>query len=660
MSRTHQGTTPPTRTEQPNAADAGTTTMSARQLLRASTWTLTDKAVLVADCVDAMAQMPSGSVDAIVTDPPYGLEFMGKEWDRPWRMGKVSSVGKVDGTPFRRNAGTPTWSAPGNPRCRNCGGTKYNRTRPTGCVCDSPDFGNDAAPQMRAFQEWCERWAVEALRVLKPGGHLLAFGGTRTFHRLAVAIEDAGFEVRDCLMWMYGQGFPKSHNVALSIDKAARDAPRGSADPDSPDHGSYTPQATEGKRSDGDPSRGHGASPGQFTRGRAIPVASKHLPNGHYAEQALEANPVPPYEPRTPEAQEWDGWGTALKPAWEPIILARKPLAGSVAENVLTHGTGALNIASCRVGTTDDAYARNCSGDRGHGGSRDANGDGATSFRPGGGSAAEGGRWPANVALAHTESCVRVGTRTVRSNSQGGGRQDSGPSSVYHDGLNNGGAGHGVNGVEAIDDWDCAADCPVALLDKQTGMLASGKMRPTHTTAGVNGRTAFGADAKDGFVTMETYGDRGGASRFFYTAKANVAEREAGLIGALPCISCGKLDTHEHPAPNGKPQPCRRNDHPTVKPIGLMRWLIRLITPPGGLVLDPFTGSGTTGVAAAMERFPFVGIEQDPAHARTAEARIAFWRDQSPDMTADRAFQAGRADAELRETGQASLFGDAA
>jgi site-specific DNA-methyltransferase (adenine-specific) len=293
-------------------------------------------------------------------------------------------------------------------------------------------------------------WA-EALRVLKPGGHMLTFGGSRTFHRMACAIEDAGFQIRDSIMWLYGSGFPKSKNIALAIDKGE----------------------------------------GHPNRGRAIPVASTHLPSGVYASEKLTGNPVEPYTAKSPEAAPWEGWGTALKPAHEPIILARKPLDGTIAENVQMWGTGALNIDGCRIGE----------------------------------------RWPANVML----------------------------------------------------DEEAAA-----LLDKQAN-----------------------------------------ASRFFYVSKVSQKERDHGLDG-FPVLSRAQMTDREegqagvnHPRAGAGSKEGSRNPHPTVKPVALMRQLVRLVTPPGGIVLDPFVGSGTTGMAARLEGFKFIGVDLSAEYLTIAYSRIA-------------------------------------
>jgi DNA modification methylase len=301
-----------------------------------------------------------------------------------------------------------------------------------------------------------ETWK-SCLRVLKPGGHMLVFGGTRTFHRIAVAIEDAGFEIRDTIMWLYGSGFPKSHNVSKAIDKSAG-AEREVI-------GSWEPTGTA--RIKGNGNSGHGYDHGELRN--SLPITSH----------------------ATDEAKRWDGWGTALKPAFEPIIVARKPLIGTVVQNVLTHGTGAINIDAARVPHNEACRPMKAQdvSKRGDRIIRQAIRDKDTlELKP-------EGRWPANV----------------------------------------------------IFDEEAAA-----LLDDQTS----------------------------------------GASRFFYCAKASRHERGP------------------------------ENNHPTVKPITLMRYLVRLVTPPRGMVLDPFMGSGSTGVAAVLEGFNFTGIDLTPEYISIAQQRI--------------------------------------
>lgn len=369
-----------------------------------------------------------------------------------------------------------------------------------------------------------ETWAA-VLRVLKPGGHLLAFGGSRTFHRIACAIEDAGFEIRDTLSWMYGTGFPKSLDVSKAIDAAAG-----------------AERKILGQR--------HRAATGRGSQG-----------DGGYAfgeDFAVTA-------PATSAARQWEGWGTALKPAWEPVIMARKPLAGTVAANVQAHGTGALNIDGCRIATNENlnggAYAEASSKERS--GSLEGGVLGAT----GRAYVQPSGRWPANVVL----------------------------------------------------DEEAAA-----ALDAQTGMLKSGAgQKNTRRSTGEIFKSRA-TSANDQIYTSS----EGGASRFFYVAKASRSERDTGCE-ALPARSAGEATDRED-STDGLSSPRAgagrtggaRNSHPTVKPIALMRWLVRLVTPPGGYVFDPFTGSGTTGVAALQEGFVFGGCEREPEYATIAIHRL--------------------------------------
>lgn len=307
-----------------------------------------------------------------------------------------------------------------------------------------------------------ELWA-EVLRVLKPGGHLLAFGGTRTYHRMACAIEDAGFEIRDCIMWLYGTGFPKSVDVSLAIDKALGAVRRTIR---VPLQEVGNPKSIRG---------GHGVPGGDR------PWMQRARERGYHETASRE--------PVTDEAARWQGWGTALKPAVEPIVLARKPLAErNLALNVMAWGTGALNIDGCRIGI-----------------------DGGAGVYDTLAGAEPKGRWPANVILDEVAA---------------------------------------------------------AMLDEQSGASVS--------RGGV--------------------GDKGGASRFFYVPKASVAERTHG----------GRVD----------------NAHPTVKPLALMRYLVRLVTPPGGVVLDPFAGSGTTILAAVLEGFSAVGIEREAEYCEIIRQRM--------------------------------------
>ena len=323
----------------------------------------------------------------------------------------------------------------------------------------------------------------EALRVLKPGGHLLAFSGSRTYHRMAVAIEDAGFEIRDQIMWVYGSGFPKSHNISKAIDKAS------------------------GVEFSAKPASGVGFMNAEGAGGYNTTL-----------------NQLTRKGESTPEAQQWEGWGTALKPAHEPIVLARKPLIGTVANNVLTFGTGGLNIDGSRVGTgSGETKTVNYPDIRGN---NYNNASGSVEYI-----VTDQGRWPANF---------------------------------IHDGS------------EEVND----------LL--------------------------------------------GEPARFFYCAKASKRDRNEGLEGFEVK---GKVFNGQSSSPAGNAEGSvedkfstspSANHHPTVKPTDLMRYLVRLITPPNGTVLDPFMGSGSTGKACAYEGFDFIGIEQSAEYVEIAKARIAF------------------------------------
>ena len=347
-----------------------------------------------------------------------------------------------------------------------------------------------------------ELWS-QALRVLKPGGHLLAFGGSRTYHRLASAVEDAGFEIRDQIMWLYGSGFPKSHNISKGIDKAAG-AEREVI-------GSYKATGT--------------------ARNSKHIGAKTHAAIGEYE---IDTEVIYQTAPSTPAAQQWQGWGTALKPAHEPIVVARKPLIGTVATNVLTYGTGALNIDGSRVGTDDTRSPA----------SKTAlgvmNDDGWVAKEVMAGS--ESGRWPANVIHDGSEEVLEGFPNT-----KGVVRKPTGK----------------------------------GILNPETGWNANSMID----------------------TTVRGFADEGSAARFFYCAKASKSERNAGLEN--------------------------QNFHPTVKPIALMRYLVKLVTPPNGTVLDPFLGSGTTAVAAILEGFNWIGCEMTEDYWPIIEARVA-WAELQP------------------------------
>jgi site-specific DNA-methyltransferase (adenine-specific) len=390
-----------------------------------------------------------------------------------------------------------------------------------------------------------EMWA-EVLRVLKPGGHLCAFGGTRTYHRMACAIEDAGFEIRDSLHWVYGSGFPKSLDVSKAIDKTA------------------------------------GALSHEGHRFTVAGRTDKNLPN------PVVKGYVPP-SPATDAAKQWEGWGTALKPAHEPIVLARRPLIGTVAANVLAHGTGALNIDGARVDMGDEydptkvQRQQHSSGAiEGAFGAASLIGKEIATYKP-------GGRWPANVI------------------------------------------------------FDTEAG---ALLDEQSGVSKDGVAVRRN---GNKGAGTFPVKIAEGSADV-TYNGSGGASRFFtaiewepevdvpfrYVPKPSKQERNAGLDG-LPERRKSQLGSDKDSRDGLDPVSARfvsadpvANVHPTVKPLALMRWLVRLVTPPGGTVLEPFAGSGTTLMACVLEGFNGIGIEMTDEYLPIIEGRVRWAQHQPP------------------------------
>ena len=382
----------------------------------------------------------------------------------------------------------------------------------------------------------------EALRVIKPGGHLIAFSGSRTYHRMAVAIEDAGFEIRDQIMWVYGSGFPKSLNIAKSIEN----------------------KITTGSAAKNGFHKLKGERTGDGRIGMYDTVEEqgfRKVNPDQLGGFTLDAT--------TPEAQQWDGWGTALKPAHEPMVLARKPLIGTVANNVLTHGTGGLNIDRSRVGSEGGTKAENFGEVRGEifGGGKGKPTNEVAQLNA--------GRWPANF---------------------------------IHDG----------------------SDEVVALFPNSKSTGGTGEASKNFKS---DGRTIGASCAATG-----GFGDSGSAARFFYCAKASKRDRNEGLDGfegkeigskgnglARKCATCAASVIDGCACPDRTfVNPSRANHHPTVKPTTLMQYLVRLVTPPNGIVLDPFMGSGSTGKACAYEGFDFIGIDQSADYVEIAQARINF------------------------------------
>lgn len=516
------------------------------------------------DCRDILAQLPDDSVDSIVTDPPYGIEFMGKQWDAFAPEVAPSTAARTGSKQKRNDGGIHAHSVLSGASLPVFGG---NRSRTFTCtVCGKRDqFRNphacDSTPGARwesividehgapaaaiGFQQWCEQWARECLRVLKPGGHLLAFGGTRTYHRLTCAIEDAGFDIRDSIHWVYGSGFPKSLNISKQIDKQA---------------GVEREVIATAKRSQ---------------------VCSEGWDRPWKIRQMEEAGSTvaeyPITAPATDDAHTWHGWGTALKPAHEPIVLARKPPRDTITNNVLRYGTGALNIDATRV--PHDAAVNLelvC---------RQQHADGAVQFG----------------------SFSRIGTEIPTYKPEG-----RWPANLIHDGSS-----------EVLEHFPRAKGgaYPATRGDAIATNFASGQ----HTEGGAR---AMGDDGNAGrFFNVTPYTDLDGAS-FVYCPKAGTAERNAGLQHLdeqfAPTMNDG-IGAKEHNPDTATP---KRNVHPTVKPLALMRHLIRLVTPPGGTVLEPFAGSGTTLAAATLEGFDAIGIELTADYLPIITGRIQWATEQ--------------------------------
>ena len=430
--------------------------------------------LLNGDCLDKLKELEPNSIDSIVTDPPYGLSFMGKKWD-------------------------------------------YD------------------VPSQQIWEE--------CMRILKPGGHLLSFAGSRTYHRMAVRIEDAGFDIRDQIMWIYGSGFPKSHNIGKAVDKI-----EGNEREVVGSKGSY-----------------------RDMRGGALD------PNLTKDRDRLEII-------ETKGTSQWEGWGTALKPAHEPIVLARKPLVGTVANNVLEYGVGGLNIDGCRVGNESRTYDLTMTS--------------------------------GNFETTNGGKNIKSDTKTVE------GRF---PANIILD-------------EEAG-----------KILDQQSGKLNKQAKCKTDNKSGWQNEYVGGD--KVNAIERKLYLDEGGASRFFYCPKAQKKDRNEGMPENVetfiqrPRREDGSVIYKEtHPEEwnevmKSKPRKektslgaseeklqtqttATKNIHPTVKPTELMKYLVRLVTPKGGVVLDPFMGSGSTGKAAVLEGMNFIGIEREKEYYQIAQQRI--------------------------------------
>jgi hypothetical protein len=431
---------------------------------------------------------------------------------------------------------------------------------------------------------------AEAYRVLKPGGHALIWSIPRTSHWTAWAIEDAGFDVRDCVLHLFGSGFPKSLDVSKAIDKAARGVPQGAADPTSPNHGKYRTTSTEGKRWEGDSGQSYGAGGSRFLATTASGKTTASGTQGISDQDAVVASSLPdPIQDAT--AADWAGWGTSLKPGQEMWWLARKPMKGTVAANVLEFGTGALNIDGCRVeGAPPPSVPQWTSS--GSNNNRAADGRNGQMSQP-----HDAGRWPTNIVFTHSASCQPIGAHEVRNHGHSpAARGAGGIGTSGHKGQD--GLTELRPGTETVEAWSCADDCPVGELDRQSGVLTSGANPERRRSDEF--RDAYGEFAGQETCVPHRGAESGGASRFYptfkYQAKAPASER--------PRLDDGTA-------------------HETVKSLGLMKWMVRLVCPPGGTVLDMFAGSGSTGEACVIEGFRSILIEQDPKSAELIKTRLA-------------------------------------
>ncbi len=454
--------------------------------------------------IRAIRKFPDNSIDSIITDPPYGLGFMGKEWDtfkqshlrKRKEYIETKRPSRVDGTPASRIAFTLSAEA------------------------GSYDFSRN-----KEFQKWFTRWAKECLRVAKPGAFMLVFGGTRTFHRLTCAIEDAGWQIRDCMMWLYGSGFPKSHNIGKAIEK----------------------QKVGGIKNLKQIGTKKGIKVETGTQGYSY---NKEYVAGKCMGGKQISGDIPVYEINN----EWGGYGTALKPAWEPIIVAMKPVDGNFAKNAEKYGVAGLNIDGGRIEGDVDLHNytanRKCKIKGGWG----FKGEKGTELH-------SQGRWPVNVILDEESA---------------------------------------------------------AMLDLRSGISES---KIAERGKGIDGRTfknpngiAFG---------IRGHSDSGGASRFFYIAKAGRGERNAG---------CGGLENKTKIFRPGEALGGQQievvlkdtNFHPTVKPLSLMKYLCMLLKMPNRdqIILDPFMGSGTTCIACKELGINYIGIDNEKDYCKIARARL--------------------------------------
>lgn len=468
--------------------------------------------------LEVLKQFPDSYFDSIVTDPPYGIAFMGKEWDdfannTNSALGKQGPANKKDGTPFKQ------------------------RGKPIDGWCEK-----DKLFASNNFYKFNLQWATECFRVLKPGGFILVFGSTRMYHRMACAIEDAGFSIRDMISWVYGSGFPKSLNVGKAIDKL---------------QGNEREVVGDNKNS------------------------RKNLPDNDVYKAGIRGQETQ----TTKGISKFEGWGTALKPAFEPIVVARKPLSEkSVAENMLKWGTAGINIDGCRIDIPEDDKENYEFNNNGLSRLKRDEGDKLGQFDGGWKidktkRETTQGRFPANLIHDGDEEVVKL----------------------FPDTKSTGGSGNATKNKSGY---------------KNNGEQMAG-YKPGYEADGLGG-----------------YNDTGSAARFFYCAKTSKSERNKGCEH----LEVKNNDVHDNPnrmfstedteMDTATRQP-NNNHHPTVKPIKLMQYLVRLVTQPKGIVLDPFAGSGSTGCAAVLENMNYVLIEMEKEYCDIANARINYWTNEA-------------------------------
>ncbi len=622
-----------------------------------------------ADCRGVLPIIATDSLDAMCSDPPAGIEFMGKDWDNPDKYGAAFAAhGFTDGGD--RVPAPAQKLSERNPNCRTC--HKHARGA-DGCRCEVPDL--DEPPELiqerrlqqrKGFIDFLESVMREAFRVLKPGAHGVVWALPRTSHWTATALENVGFEIRDCiyhvkprspevtmflaslspeqwellercsptdefLLHIFGSGFPKSLDISKALDKMAGAVREviGHRKLNERDQRNYAP----------------------------------NTPMGYHWTDVIGDKSTEITSPTTDEAKLWAGWGTALKPAVEVWWICRKPIREvNVATQVRKTRTGAINIDGSRVAGVAEkpggkirAYRRTEATTSVGLRENEQNTEMVEPPDP-----HPGGRWPSHLLLSHAPDCQRIGTKNVAAvsihgkgiairrsgvHSEAGGHQTVGTVQPVHGYANE-------DGTETVESWGCSPECPVRMLNEQSG--------DTQSSIRIGGEGEPLDPSQEGWRFRRAsggFGDAGGASRFFktfeydppffYAAKASRSERDAGLKGdakAMHALKDSKISTQSNRrcvlcqrVKFGQPH-CEclepeweetsgslvKNNHPTVKSLKLMRYLVRLVTPKGGTVLDPFAGSGSTLVAALQEGAKFVGIEREEEYALTAKERVLF------------------------------------